>query len=81
MTRSSTSLRKVSAGRAMFGQRPRPTTSRPPATDAEAAEVGHDAGDETDVSSRPASARQANADNQAHGVEPVPRKVEGLEMS
>jgi myo-inositol catabolism protein IolC len=49
-----------------------------PATDAQLAQTGHDAG-AYDRDIRPGLVAQVIADNQAHGVEPALWKVEGLE--
>jgi myo-inositol catabolism protein IolC len=49
-----------------------------PATDAQLAQAGHDAG-AYDRDLRPGLVAQVIADNQAHGVEPALWKVEGLE--
>ena len=49
-----------------------------PATDAQLAQAGHDAG-AYDRDIRPGLVAQVIADNQAHGVEPALWKVEGLE--
>ncbi len=49
-----------------------------PATDAQLAQAGHDAG-VYDRDLRPGLVAQVIADNQAHGVEPALWKVEGLE--
>ena len=49
-----------------------------PATDAQLAQAGHDAG-VYDHDLRPGLVAQVIADNQAHGVEPTLWKVEGLE--
>jgi len=49
-----------------------------PATEAQLAQAGHDAG-EYDRDIRPGLVAQVIADNQAHGVEPALWKVEGLE--
>jgi myo-inositol catabolism protein IolC len=72
-----TSLAQVSAGLRTVGV-PLLYELLVPATDAQLAEAGHDAG-AYDRDLRPGLVAQVIADNQAHGVEPALWKVEGLE--
>jgi len=72
-----TSLAQVSAGLRTVGV-PLLYELLVPATDAQLAQAGHDAG-EYDHDLRPGLVAQVIADNQAHGVEPTLWKVEGLE--
>jgi myo-inositol catabolism protein IolC len=72
-----TSLAQVSAGLRTVGV-PLLYELLVPATDAQLAQAGHDAG-AYDRDLRPGLVAQVIADNQAHGVEPALWKVEGLE--
>jgi len=72
-----TSLAQVSAGLRTVGV-PLLYELLVPATDAQLAQAGHDAG-AYDRDVRPGLVAQVIADNQAHGVEPALWKVEGLE--
>jgi myo-inositol catabolism protein IolC len=72
-----TSLAQVSAGLRTVGV-PLLYELLVPATDAQLAQAGHDAG-VYDHDLRPGLVTQVIADNQAHGVEPTLWKVEGLE--
>ncbi len=72
-----TSLAQVSAGLRTVGV-PLLYELLVPATDAQLAQAGHDAG-AYDRDIRPGLVVQVIADNQAHGVEPALWKVEGLE--
>jgi len=72
-----TSLAQVSAGLRTVGV-PLLYELLVPATDAQLAQAGHDAG-VYDHDLRPGLVAQVIADNQAHGVEPTLWKVEGLE--
>jgi len=72
-----TSLAQVSAGLRTVGV-PLLYELLVPATDAQLAQAGHDAG-VYDHDLRPGLVSQVIADNQAHGVEPTLWKVEGLE--
>ncbi|MGH3257860.1 MAG: 2-deoxy-5-keto-D-gluconate 6-phosphate aldolase domain-containing protein [Streptosporangiaceae bacterium] len=72
-----TSLAQVSAGLRTVGV-PLLYELLVPATDAQLAQAGHDAG-AYDHDLRPGLVAQVIADNQAHGVEPALWKVEGLE--
>ena len=72
-----TSLAQVSAGLRTVGV-PLLYELLVPATDAQLAQAGHDAG-VYDRDLRPGLVAQVIADNQAHGVEPTLWKVEGLE--
>ena len=72
-----TSLAQVSAGLRTVGV-PLLYELLVPATDAQLAQAGHDAG-VYDHDLRPGLVAQVIADNQAHGVEPALWKVEGLE--
>src|SRR5579863_2416172 len=74
-----TSLAQVSAGLRTVGV-PLLYELLVPATDAQLAQAGHDAG-AYDRDLRPGLVAQVIADNQAHGVEPALWKVEGLETA